>query len=228
MKARKAPKKSRLSKNAQNPHPQSTNYYLYFSKASAKAGTLATKAFFQVKDLFSREIALPQTKDFTDIISKIIPKPAAGIPKRSGDDQNDTKRIVEKTNQILAEATTVFPFTLFPDTITLDRRKLTMTRRNFFWSSKVLSIQVEEILNISAGVGPFFGSLNIAIRGLTSQDHFNIDYLWRKDAIHIKHMIQGYIIALKDDIKIDHLSRKELIAILAELGRDSNPEKIKN
>lgn len=225
MKSRQAPKKSRPSRSAQNTHPQSTSYYLYFSKTSAKAGTLATKAFFQVKDLFSREITLPQTKDFTDIISKIIPKPAYGIPRRSDDTQEDTKHIVQRSNQILAEATTVFPFTLFPDTITLDRRKLTMTRRNFFWSSKVLSIQVEEVLNISAGVGPFFGSLNIAIRGLTSEDHFNIDYLWRKDAIHLKHMIQGYIIALKDDIKIDHLSRKELISTLAELGRDSNPEK---
>jgi hypothetical protein len=74
-------------------------------------------------------------------------------------------------------------------------------------------------------VGPFFGSLHIAIRGLTSEDHFDVSYLWRKDAIHLKHMIEGYIIAIKEKLKTERMPKEELIHKLVQLGNDSNPEK---
>lgn len=212
--------------NHQNPHPNSLDYYLNFTKRSKQAGSLATKAFFQVREFLSRDLPIPQGKDFGEVVSGFIPKfrdDKSAAAAKKAKKQGDIKKTVKKSNEVLAEASTVFPLTLFPDTVRLDRTKLTITIRSFFWTSRVVSIHIEEILNISANVGPFFGSLNIAIRGLTSEDHFNINFFWRKDAIHLKHIIQGYTTALREDnIDTKKLSRKELIATLTELGRDSS------
>lgn len=123
---------------------------------------------------------------------------------------------------MLATASTVFPFDLFPNTVTLDRTKLTIVQRSFYWSEQVMSIRIEDILNVTTGVGPFFGSLTIASRVMSSEDHFTINYFWKSDAVHLKHIIQGYVIAQHNKIKTSHLSKDELIKTLSELGHDKS------
>lgn len=135
---------------------------------------------------------------------------------------DDLENVLIKSNEILASATTVFPVTLFPDTIVLDRTKLTVIRRSFIFSEDVMSIRIEDILNVSATMGPFFGSITIATRVLSSDDHFTIKHLWRHDAIHLKHVIQGYVIARHNNIPCDHLSITELMQTLRELGYEAN------
>lgn len=144
------------------------------------------------------------------------------VEEKKNDALKKLHKIVSRSNEVLATATAVFPFDFFPDSVTLDRTKVTITKRSFFWSAEVISIRIEDILNISSGVGPFFGSITIASRVMSSEDHFTIDYFWRKDAIRLKHIIQGYVIAHHNDIKVSHLSKKEMIATLSELGHDNN------
>lgn len=132
------------------------------------------------------------------------------------------KDMVKLSNEVLASAKTVFPIDPFPDSVVLDRTTLNITKRTFFFSNDTLSIRIEDILNAKVNVGPFLGSLTIASRILSSEDHFTINNLWRKDAIHLKHMIQGYIIALHNEIEISHLNREELIETISELGHDLN------
>lgn len=118
-------------------------------------------------------------------------------------------------------ANTVFPITLFPDSVTVDRTKVTITKRDFFWTSDVMSIRIEDVLNVSASVGPIFGSLTIASRVMSTIDHFKINHFWRNDAIRLKHIIQGYVIAQHNNIDTAHLTRAELVETLRELGHDS-------
>ena len=91
-------------------------------------------------------------------------------------------------------------------------------------TSKVLTIHIEDVLNIAANVGPLFGSLTIAIKGLTSEDHFSINFFRRRDVIHLKHIIQGHIMAQHDKVDYRHLERDKLVRALIEMGQDSNPE----
>ncbi len=129
-------------------------------------------------------------------------------------------RLINKSSDILASATTVFPFDLFPNTITVDRTKITIIKRDFLWSEKVMSIRIEDILNVSTSVGPLFGSLTIASRVMSTEDHFTTSFFWRNDAIYLKHIIQGYVIARHNKIKTSHLTRDELVHTLAKLGHD--------
>ncbi len=134
----------------------------------------------------------------------------------------DLKKMVKKSHEVLESARTVFPITLFPHDIIMDRTKITIIKRDFFWSSRVISIQIQDILNVSASIGPIFGSLTIASRVMNSVDHFEVNFLWRSDAIHIKQMIQGYAIAKHSKLDTDHLSKQEMVETLTELGNDTD------
>lgn len=132
------------------------------------------------------------------------------------------KNIVQKSHQILAGAQTVIlPVNLFPDSVIVDRTKITITKRSFFWTSSVISIRIEDVLNVTCSTGPIFGSLTISSRVMNSTDHFEIDYFWKNDALYLKKIIQGYVIAQHNKIKTSHLEKEDLINTLLELGSDS-------
>lgn len=142
---------------------------------------------------------------------------------RSTEESSDKlKLIVKQSKEILASANTVFSITIFPDTVLIDRTKVTIIKRNFFWSEEIISIRIQDVLNVSSFVGPIFGSLTIASRVMSTVDHFQINYFWRNDALHLKHIIQGYVIAQHSKIDTTHLGVDELVGVLNELGRDSN------
>lgn len=125
------------------------------------------------------------------------------------------------SHEILARATTVFPFTLFPDTITVDRTKLTIAHRVFFSVAEVMSIPIEDILNVTVSVGPFFGSLKIYTRFFDPKEAYEIDWLWRDDARKLKRIVQGYVIALQQKVDSSALTTGELAKTLDKLGQGS-------
>lgn len=134
--------------------------------------------------------------------------------------ERELTKAIGASQEVLATATTVFPFTLFPDTVILDRTKLTVTHRSFFAVAEVVSIHIQDILNVTANVGPFFGSLIITTRFFdTAPKPYEVNWLWRNDAIRIKRILQGYIIATQRKIDCSALNTHELSTMLDELGR---------
>jgi hypothetical protein len=129
-------------------------------------------------------------------------------------------------HDILVRAKTVFPITLFPDTLTIDRTKVTVTHKDFFKVAEVLSIRIEDILNVTAGVGPIFGSIKISTRFFDPGKPYTIDHFYRADALKIKRVLQGYIIAIQKNVDCSALSTKELSILLDELGKVAPEEKV--
>jgi hypothetical protein len=132
--------------------------------------------------------------------------------------KNEINKVVGLAQETIFSATTVFPFTIFPDTISISRTKLTITRRSFFKLSDMVSINIEDILNIVPHTGPFFGSLEIHTKFFDPGKPYTVNYLWRQDTLKIDHIMHGYRIALEKKIDTDALSCKELANMLSELG----------
>jgi len=202
--------------------------YELLVRQSKKMGGVATKTYQDVRTILNQEIALPQPPQFIRRnVSKIThpkPKNSRRVKVSSADVEgiDELKKRVKQSHEVLAAARTVFPITLFPHDIIMDRTKITIIKRDFFWSSRVISVQIHDILNVSANIGPIFGSLTISSRVMNSVDHFEVNFLWRGDAIHIKQMIQGYVIAKHSKIDTDHLSREEIVDMLRDLGNDTD------
>jgi hypothetical protein len=126
--------------------------------------------------------------------------------------------ITEEAHDTLFRADTVFPFVLFPDTITLDREKITIAKRFFFMVAKITSVPIRDILSVEADVGPFFGSIRIASRYFITNPS-TVNFLWRKDAVRLQRLLQGYIIAHEREIDCSNVSTDQLIILLNDLGQ---------
>ncbi len=199
-------------------------------RAPRHIGETAMAGYNRVVDLLTKDILgsknesvarrLPFTKEIVALFSSKSDKKTSDNQQKSPHRSKELKHMIRRSNDVLASATTVFPFDLFPDSIVVDRTKVTITKRNFFWSEQVMSIRIEDVLNVSVASGPFFGALTIASRVMSTEDHFTTRFFWRKDAAHLKHIIQGYVIARHNRIDTKHLSRDNLIKTLEELGQD--------
>ena len=132
----------------------------------------------------------------------------------------ELRQAIIGSNQVLTSSTTIIP--IFPDTFTLDRAKLTVTKRQFFSTAEVMSIRVEDILNVEVSLAPFFGSVKIISRIMGVEQTHTIGAFWRKDAIRIKRITQGYIIALQRHIDCSTLGTPELASLLDQLGEDNH------
>lgn len=192
----------RLFGSASFPVPTSHVTYDTLMRQSKKLGHVATQTLDGAKQ-GARQIFGQKAKRAPIVDKDII----------------ELKKVVAHSREVLANAKTVLPF-LFPHEITLDRTKISIIKRNFFWSSNVVSVRIEDTLNVSASVGPLFGSITVTSRVMSSVDHYTLEHFWRSDAIKLKQIIQGYLIARQDGIHTDHLKCDELAETLHELGRD--------
>ena len=122
------------------------------------------------------------------------------------------------SHDVLFRAKTVFPFTLFPDTISMDRQQLTIVHRPFFMTAKAISVQIDDVLNVESDVGPFFGSVHIFSKFFTN-DIKSVNFLSRGSALKIQRMIQGYMIAHHRKIDCSTIEKNQLIVLLNDLGQ---------
>lgn len=136
-------------------------------------------------------------------------------------EEKKLKEVIKESKNTLVESKTVFPFTLFPSSITVDRHKLTIVHRSFN-AEQVVSVPIENIKNIRADLGPLFGSLTI------TSDHFinntqELNFLKKDDAKKIQKLVQGVIVAVGEEIDISKVKASRLKGYLENLG-DGNTE----
>ena len=144
--------------------------------------------------------------------------PKATVQRIGGRNARKISEAIGHSQDILFIASTVFPFTLFPDTVAVDREKVTVVNRMFFRVAEIVSIRIHDVLNITADVGPFFGAVRIQTRFFESDIHY-IKFLRRDDALRLKRLLQGYVIAAQKEIDCDAFTAEELTKLLDEMGQ---------
>jgi len=151
-----------------------------------------------------------------------IPRPSRrtlSAPKEP--EITNEEKLVDVTvgaHDIIFSAKTVFPFTLFPDSISMDRQQLTIVHREFFSVANTISVRIEDILNVESNVGPFFGSIHIFSKFFTN-DIKSVSFLTRDNALRIQRLIQGYMIARHRKIDCSTIEKRQLVILLNDLGQ---------
>ncbi len=125
--------------------------------------------------------------------------------------------VAQLGHDVLFKANTIFPFTLFPDSVIVDREKVTFVTRYFFGVAKITGIPIRDLLSVEADIGPFFGSVHTASRFFNPVP-YSVKWLWRSDAVKLRRLLQGYIIANEQDIDCAHIDNDKLVALLNDLG----------
>jgi hypothetical protein len=130
-------------------------------------------------------------------------------------------RLAKGSDYNLFKARTIFPFVLFADTIKIDRQKVTIVHKDLFGISKTASIEVRNIINVQADLGPLFGSITL------TSDHFRnstqaIRFLKRKDVMSAQYLLQGFMIAHRANIDTDSIDKENLVTMLSGLGKENS------
>lgn len=125
--------------------------------------------------------------------------------------------MTEKAHDVLFTADTFWLFTMVPDTITLDREKLTVVDRYFYKVAKVTTVPISSMISADVSVGPFFGSVHMTSKYFVDNSH-TIKFLWRKDAEEIHRLLQGFIIAHEKKIDVSDIEKEDLKVLLHDLG----------
>lgn len=199
--------------------------YKFLLRMSKRLGGVATKSFVEVKQFLNQDVSFGPSEKFLAGLTRIRSQSVSvGTAEENAKsladaDRKNLESLISQSHEVLVQASTVFPITLFPDTVVVDRMKVTIIKRDFFWSSDTMTFRIEDVLNAEVTVGPLFGSLIIASRVMSTTDHFRIDHFWRNDAVYLKQIIQGYVIAQHNKIDVAHLSKDDLVKTLNELGR---------
>lgn len=142
-------------------------------------------------------------------------------PQNSSDPEETRKeldQVIRGSNETLISVSTAMQ--LLPTTLTLDRAKIAVTRQKWFSSSGVVSLPLGDVLNVTANVGPVFGSVKIDKRVLTNEGPYIYGPFMREKALQFATTAQGCVLALQRGIDLNALSTEELRVKLKELGKD--------
>jgi hypothetical protein len=146
-----------------------------------------------------------------------IPRPPLLVRSRKPTNEEKLVDVTVGAHDILFSAKTVFPFVIFPDSISMDRQQLTLVHRSFFSTANTISVRIEDVLNVETNVGPFFGSIHIFSKFFTN-DIKSISFLSRINVLKIQRLVQGYMIAHHRKIDCSTIEKNQLIILLNDLG----------
>lgn len=142
-------------------------------------------------------------------------------PKTEAVSETVSEKLIDLTanaHEVLFKADTVFPFTMFPDTVTIDREKLTIANRLFFKVAKIISVPIADILSVEADVGPFFGTVHMTSRYFI-QNPYTVRFLSRENTTQLQRLLQGYIIAHQKGVDCASIDKEQLKILLIDLGQ---------
>ncbi len=146
--------------------------------------------------------------------SKSLPPKGAG----SFSDAVKFDSLVRGCKRMLYKLSAIFPFDLFPDEIIIDECKVSVVFREFFFSDDIHSINIEQIRDVDVETGPFFAKLQIVPDGYPSKPLI-VRYLSKKQAYRARSIIQGLMVAKRNNIDLGKIDEPDLAGKLESLGR---------
>jgi hypothetical protein len=141
-----------------------------------------------------------------------------GVPRDSEAKKamKELNHAVSATSELLCEIDE--PLSLFPVHVKLDRSKIIARRNMLFYNKNILSIPIENVLNVTGSINILTGYLRIDEQSLGRRRTHKIGYFWKSDAEKFACIAQGYCIALRKNINVDAIEKEDLIKLLKNLG----------
>lgn len=185
------------------------------------------KTFIPVSD-----DVVPAPEYFSHTRKKIYLNQDAMVPVQSKPKINDQKEgptkqeivtkkledLADKSSDVLMRVSTVFPFTFFVNDIIVDPYKVNVVFREFFYSEHIHSIMVKDILDVVVETSLFFATVKIVDQGYT-ENSVNITYLKKEDALKLRKIIQGLVIAHRQAVDLSAIDPSQIKDKAEELGK---------
>jgi hypothetical protein len=136
--------------------------------------------------------------------------------RKIGTDQHKLDDLMAKSNRIIISASSMFPWDIFPNTINVEERRVTIIHRQW-WASQVHSVDIKNISNVFIDTDLFFAALTI-VSSTFEENNIKIMKLRKKEAVLTRRIIEGMRMFIEKDIDTSRYTIVELVNKLKELS----------
>lgn len=204
-----------------------------FVDAKASSITTTNKSVF-LQDGKDRKKDTNEKIDTDEIENRTVPrvllKVHEELVKEEIKSQIETDKkldeVLARSQKIIYRTSAFFPFDLFPDELVVDAEKVDIINRQFFWTKQVHSVQLNNIAEVSVETSIFFATLRLVEKGVMDYQMSTIRFLKKKDAYKAKQVIQGLIVATKENINLTAFPTDDLRRRLEIIGTTQNISEI--
>ena len=139
--------------------------------------------------------------------------------------KNETQlnQMVEKSKQVLLSIKSTFPFDFFPDEITIDPTKINVVIKNFWGSGSVHSVYIQDVTDVKVESTPFFATLKLVDKAFV-ENKIKVSFLKKKDAYRARRILQGLVVATRDNLNLAGMDINELAKKVEELGVETETQ----
>jgi hypothetical protein len=127
-------------------------------------------------------------------------------------------QIVDSSRAILFSCRTVFPFDLFPDEFSIEPAQVNLKRKIFFATHEISSIPIQNISDVIVHDTIIFAGLTV-IDQFFHQNSLSISFLKKDEALKAREILQGLIVATKQEVDTGKIHPKKLKKRAEQLGQ---------
>jgi len=124
---------------------------------------------------------------------------------------------VNQESEVLCRVWSVFPFDFFPDEIVVEKSKVSFIKHFFFGTQEILTVSIHDVQAVNVETSPFFSSIKLLNRTPMIPE-ISIDNLRTSDAMKLQAVVQGLLIARKEDINVNDLPPDQTLRQVRKLG----------
>jgi hypothetical protein len=128
------------------------------------------------------------------------------------------ENLTENAQKLLFKCSSIFPFDLFPDELTIEPTQVNVCKKTFFLTNRLQSVPVKNISDVIVQTVPFFASIKVVDQFFVDNS-FQLDFIKKEDAERARNIIQGLIIASKEGVDVARIDRKQLIERVEKMGQ---------
>jgi hypothetical protein len=130
--------------------------------------------------------------------------------------------LAEKISTPLLQITTIPYLKVFPITLTIDLKKVTIDETNFIKSHSIQTITYDSLREVTVETGIYSSSLRLGLNGQL-QHPIILPHFRKKEAIKAKQILIGLINCTKAQIKPDDLDPTRDVEKIRTIGAAASP-----
>ncbi len=147
-----------------------------------------------------------------------LPPPVIETPE---DQSRKLDQLAEVDNKALFTCSTVFPFSIFPTTLIVDRNKVTVREYFFFGSRQLQTFLIQDVMNILVAESLLFASIQL-VHSRFPDEKIDIHNLTKADARKFRLIVQGLMVADKQGLNLTTIPYDELVPKIEQVGKTAS------
>jgi hypothetical protein len=125
--------------------------------------------------------------------------------------------LITRSHLVLLQIKSIFPLDILPDRLVLDMSKVTIYSRQFLGTTTEHAIMLDEIRDVDLETSAFYSTLRILVSGPSGM-WTTITNLKKSEGRLAKYVLEGLLIARKENCNLSGLGKEELVNKLCLIG----------